>query len=306
MEEQIQQTIITGIDPHIGYNYSRGSDFPLMVGESFHNGYIKLNTSDNTSNGIAVLGGSTSDISYDGSWLRPFRELLSKNGFDVPLFSGAVSGYSSNQEVFKLIRDILPLSPKIVISFNGVNDLWHIQSTSPTHPMVHSYQNRLFQHLLPNKNTEKEQFFDSFKNVSGAVAFNDNYPLSSVNLGTQSKLTPSQNWYKNSQLMYAICKQFNIQYINILQPVIGAGAYHLNEIEKKFFEQKCREWVGYEQAIKDFFYDARSYATSHEYIHDFVDIFSDCRDMYGDIRHPNKSGNEIIAQAVSSLIYPHL
>lgn len=304
MEKVIKQTIIRGYDPLIGYAYSDSKDIPLKEGEEYKNGLIYIGNKSNPSLKIAILGGSTSDISYDGSWIRPLYNLLKEQ--NVLIISGAMSGYSTSQEVLKLIRDILPLNPDIVISLSGVNDLGFIQATSQEHPMIHNYQARIGRFLVDKYGSKdnKESFFNKFSNKAKIKPTGMNHKLSLGNLilGTKVKTSAAKNWYNNIRLQKAICQEFDIKYISFLQPIFGTGKYNYTneelEIYESYVESKSVHGVPYDLALKEFYNEAREIAKKVGFIVDIVDVFENQTDMYADTRHPNSKGNKIIAKKI--------
>jgi hypothetical protein len=75
---------------------------------------------------IVTLGGSTTSGFYqhfsDGhTWPLFLEGIVSKKGYQV--INGGVGGYSSSQELLKLITEVRRLrNVKLVISFNGINE----------------------------------------------------------------------------------------------------------------------------------------------------------------------------------------
>lgn len=68
---------------------------------------------------IVTLGGSTTDPHNKGHWPGVFSQILEAKGIAAQVFNGGVGSYSSKQEVIKLIRDALSLSPDVVVSVDG-------------------------------------------------------------------------------------------------------------------------------------------------------------------------------------------
>ena len=93
---------------------------------------------------IVILGGSTSDIAYEGNWIRPFNEKISAFDNEITLISGAFSGYSSSQELLKLQKRYNTSRPNLVISLSGVNDIGFIQCADPKYPLTHLYVSKIF------------------------------------------------------------------------------------------------------------------------------------------------------------------
>ncbi len=74
---------------------------------------------------IVALGGSTTEstLHYIKGWVQYFTEYLRQNNISAVVYCGGVCAYTSSQELLKLIRDVIPLKPDIVLSYSGNNDL---------------------------------------------------------------------------------------------------------------------------------------------------------------------------------------
>ena len=98
MLTKLRQTILRGVDPILGFTFGDGpEDLILAPDETLADGLIWIGDRVFGAPGWCS-GGSTSDISYSGSWLRPFRDVGRERGRPLSLISGAVSGYASSQE----------------------------------------------------------------------------------------------------------------------------------------------------------------------------------------------------------------
>jgi hypothetical protein len=76
---------------------------------------------------------------FDGAIAaEELSKLLTADGYSGTIVNGGTGGYSSNQELIKLIRDGLEFKPDIVISYSGINDMGKYNELP--YPMVHPYQ----------------------------------------------------------------------------------------------------------------------------------------------------------------------
>jgi len=109
------------LDPHLGYAHDHATDDGLgdVGGVPGFAVYGDPDAPDALR--IVALGGSTTDPLDPGNWPRALQRLLANQGVPAVVFNGGVSGYSSNQELLKLIRDALPLEPDLVLSLSGIN-----------------------------------------------------------------------------------------------------------------------------------------------------------------------------------------
>lgn len=126
------------LDIHCGYGEAE-SDF----------GYDRFTTSSGDLHGekaepplrLLSLGGSTTSWRYrEGSlWARDLANLVSeRTGRQVQLFNGGVRGYSSSQELIKLVRDAHSIAPDLVVSLSGINDIG-TRYSQPKFPFAHPF-----------------------------------------------------------------------------------------------------------------------------------------------------------------------
>ena len=115
-------SILSFIDPHLSHAHDPESMFALGELPGFAV-YGDLNAPREEVIRIVALGGSTTEPSSTQCWPQKLYEELTKRGYSCLVLNGGVAGYSTNQELFKFIRDVMPLNPDIVISLSGVNDL---------------------------------------------------------------------------------------------------------------------------------------------------------------------------------------
>ncbi|MBE5834342.1 MAG: hypothetical protein E7309_06855 [Butyrivibrio sp.] len=181
------------------------------------NGLKIFGSTDSARRVIAILGGSTSDpCVYEWkSWGECFyNNYLSKD--NTALVIGATAGYSSSEELLKLIRDVLPLNPYLVISYSSVND-------NDT--------------LIPYENSYKRKLF---KKIS-AMRMEDPYGNSGVEeyiAGVQRKsVKGSEKWLTNQRIMNAVCREFGIRFVCILQPNLITKQKEKKDEEILFYVQ---------------------------------------------------------------------
>lgn len=139
--------VVSYLDPQLGFAPNPNAH-PLLHGTA---GFVSYRMGDHVDPlpRIVALGGSTtdpltgvflgdSDVAPDdpANWPRQFAAILESRHREAEVLNGGVAGYSSNQELFKFIRDALPLRPRLVICLNGVNEMGFIHSV-PNHPMIH-------------------------------------------------------------------------------------------------------------------------------------------------------------------------
>lgn len=281
----IKQTLVRALDPHLGHAYHSENDMVLHENEQLKDGVVILGDPENEELRIAVLGGSTTDPSYKGNWPRALFHIMKDEGYNPVIFNCGVSGYSTNQEVFKLIRDALALSPQIVVALNGINDMGFLHCDK-TYPMLHPYQKHFFEVIA--KKTGQSTF-----------AFNKDKAVAGSNCGVPLDTEPHLLWARNISIMKAVCTEFGIHFKSFLQPVIGIGSYAANEDELAAL-QEMDERMGrnYIKLMTSFYEEAMKIAAETDHIHDLTEVFADHLGVYSDIRHPNIEGYHIVAKSI--------
>ena len=92
---------------------------------------------------ILALGGSTTDgVKFPNSWPEQLARILDANKIPAVVINGGIGGYSTSQDMFKLVRDGFEFKPDIVIEYAGVNDGWRYGVAD--HLMVHPLPGRIY------------------------------------------------------------------------------------------------------------------------------------------------------------------
>ena len=276
----------------LGHVYSCDDELPLLGEESIFDGLIYL--SQPASKVIFIVGGSTSDISYNGSWLRKFSELVSP--YDFSVVSAAVAGYTSFQELIRIARDSICIKPDIVISLSGINDLGFIQSPDLLHPFVHYYQKKLFDNLL-GRPTRNSRFSFNREKKAALVGLDQESTLNGLNLGPSFREPPYKFWLQNIKSSHAICSTYSASYLAFLQPTMGVGNYEMNDEEQEFFEMYTSSREHYQEHMEAF-YSSLLGLNLPDFILDATRVFEGHSNCYQDPRHPNKKGCELLASFI--------
>ena len=289
--QKIKQTKVSSLDPLLGHVYSCDDELPLLGEESIFDGLIYL--SQPASKVIFIVGGSTSDISYNGSWLRKFSELVSP--YDFSVVSAAVAGFTSFQELIRIARDSICIKPDIVISLSGINDLGFIQSPDLLHPFVHYYQK---DYSITFWDVQQE-IVDSHLIVKKAalVGLDQESTLNGLNLGPSFREPPYKFWLQNIKSSHAICSTYSASYLAFLQPTMGVGNYEMNDEEQEFFEMYTSSREHYQEHMEAF-YSSLLGLNLPDFILDATRVFEGHSNCYQDPRHPNKKGCELLASFI--------
>lgn len=205
-------------------------------------------------------------------------------------------GYYSSQEMFKLIRDALPLHPNLIISYSGINDLGYLGSHTK-HYHVHPYQRELCKYLATGSELSFPLFPSTF--MVGHKALKKFFKEEKhINYGTPTRYTPSEHWFVNINIMHAVSKRFNITYVSILQPTLGIGNYNPTKEELECLQLHLKKKPKWLKKAESFYFDARKNCNEVEFCIDFADVFAGQTAFYVDAAHQNKAGRYFLAQAI--------
>lgn len=270
------------LDPFLGYAYSI-DDIPARPGESKiadFTVYGDSGTQDSLR--IMTLGGSTTTPHFERCWPKQLHELLIERGSPAVVFNGAVSGYSSSQELLKLMRDAPALAPDVIVSYNGINDVGFLHS-SRKHPMIHSYLAGVMRDLL-RRNI-------SARSPAGTVT--------EVSLGAHQNDEPADVWFRNVRMMKAIASVIGADYLCFLQPTLGVGHYQPSKQEERMLVAYDRTLRGrYLRELSSFYEHASSLLGFDAPVIDLRDSFAAQENIYHDCRHPNGEGYRVIARTI--------
>lgn len=276
------------LDPLLGYAHD-AADYELLPENSeFSEGFLDYNPKCSDCRHLVALGGSTTDgiiaLQYYQNWPYALQNKLREQ--KVQVFNGGVGGFSTSQELFKLIRDGLMRKPTWVVSMDGVNETFRLDK----YPYLTGYQYELY---------------EAFKNKTGLLPnlrylFSQLYGKSDfIFHGSESHLKDYERWEKNIRMMHAICKEFNVEYVTFLQPIYGVGRYVGTQQEIDNFKNRG---TLYRETIKHFYEKAKEFCRQASYCHDISHVFEPYegkgKPIYFDPRHPNTYGNQIIADKV--------
>ena len=293
--KKLPQTKVYGLHPLTGYCYGNKKELDLKDNESIENGIINIKCNKNGNFNILILGGSTSDIYYNGSWVRPFSRIVSNKVKNI--YSIACPGYSTSQELLRMIECIKFVNPKICISLNGINDFGMLQSYEKKYPYMHKYQAKVLNYLMQKRSdtpTLDHENIEQFKNIERTV---NSVPTA------QKKDDGFNTWKSNIEYMNFIAENNNCRFFSILQPALGIpNGYKMSEIESLKYNQLIKERTYYEGNMLSFYLKAEEYSKKTNFCYNFSTILKNLKNVFEDTRHLNNFGNSILAIEISSLI----
>lgn len=260
---------------------------------------------------ILILGGSTSSGFYqhytDGeTWPRNLS-LLFKDKFQI--INGAVGGYSSLQEFYKLVKDSSRLKNlNFVVSLNGINELKNYQglfnNRDKNYPFISEKQYIInqnqtwidqrinnFQLILPNLYSAYKYIFASKISTSETKSDDKNQIFNLVN--------NVDRWEINVKRMNALAEIENSKYIVFLQPTLGVGEADIDlpkdSKDYKILKEGDKDYLN---EIKFLYKELRSRCRKIIFCIDLSNEIPPNGDNYYDLRHLNKKGNHILAKKI--------
>lgn len=269
------------LDPTLGYN---------ILGDAEYHGFVSFGDRE-TKYTIVTLGGSTTDAFYAAyatktkikSWSEILADKLKKEGISAKILCGGVAGYKSSQELLKLIRDVVPLNPDMVVTYNGFNELADIWADhfNGEFPFLNHFQKDLFSAIVNIKKT----------------GYATKYTF-----GLDSKCGYYMNWKNSVIMMHLICEGYGIKYISVLQPNFYNQVENLGGKSDKEILMHMGLSDKYRNEMKRFF-DERDHDKWHpNWLKDLRTIFHGIDNVYYDTCHVWEKGNEIIADKMLEFV----
>lgn len=242
---------------------------------------------------IVTLGNSTTApyTSNIKSWSEILFNELTELGLAVRVICGGMSSYHSGHELLKLLRDVLPLKPDMVLSYSGINDTPCFQRNRvcKEYPFVMLHHKNFLEFAM--KHANKKGYFQG----AGYSELVNN-----ITLGVVDSEDYAERWVSNERKMHALCREFNIKFYGFLQPVRDYGGYiKTGEYDKASYKKVLEERT--KQNIE--WYDkTRVLIRDIDYIVDFSELFCGKKHIYFDYCHMFENGNRKIAQEILQYI----
>jgi len=282
----------SSLDPHLGYTWSEEDmNYLSYFDKTDENSYFwdagfliyARGISSLRKPIILTLGGSTTDgIQFGQSWPEELSKLLRVRGIEGTVINGGIGGYSSSQELLKLLRDGFAFKPDIVISYSGWNDrgIYRMKDF----PMVHPYQEQILNSIV-NVDHNIRILPNLMKFLKGRL-FNYNGRLKLV-FGLPRQIDNTEVFIRNMSYMNALCSVEGADFFSIIQPV-------------NRFENPRNKW---DHSGKLLFQKLSNYATGCEYMHDATQVLEGGVDVWKkDGIHLTEHGNKVIADYILNVI----
>ncbi|MEP9387752.1 SGNH/GDSL hydrolase family protein [Mesorhizobium sp. KR9-304] len=283
------------LDPHLAFTYGKNSEKLLEVQKTnrWIDGFLLESPAQRGLRKpiILALGGSTTDgVKFPGSWPEQLAKILDEHNIQATVINGGIGGYTTSQDLFKLIRDGFEFQPDIVIEYGGVNDGWRYSVSN--HLMVHPYQESILKvatgqdipRILPSAMTLARQYLP----MKGSIDYS---------LGVGSKRTRAQTFKKNMEIMQAATISQGGQFYAVIQPFSFYQSKHASPNPQS---------VGLEfiSGVTELYNEILFLTNTRDYIHDATQALEGATEVVyqPDGVHLNSAGNKIIAEYMFNLI----
>ncbi len=269
------------MDVNLGNNYLADSKYPgiTVYGDDKEKDFK-----------IAVLGNSTTDgkLFSFRSWPELMYDELHNKGLEhITVYNGGVVAYTSGQELLKLIRDVIPLKPDMIIVYDGFCDM----TLRLPYLLTNGYLNKIFK--FASENMENDEVDGLFYEKNGSVYY-----------GIETNQDRFEKWLSNMRTMHAIASDRNIRFYGFCQPMLSSKNGK-TEDEKNILLSVDSPVINH--LINESFRKQLNQMTELPvYIQDLSHIFDDEKDVYMDHCHVWEKGNQIIAREISRIILPEI
>ena len=233
---------------------------------------------------IVTLGGSTTDATFANvmSWSEFLQHMLVERGINAVIYCGGIAAANSTQELIKCIRDVIPLEPRGVLVYSGINDIKMNESDTP---FVLDYQWELAEKCIENGLIVNNK---AYRNVGS----NSKLTLNKASKGLPNKKSRSRYWTDNIRMVHAVCTEFGILFHAFLQPNAYVGSGGEVSFHRELFGG--RQAAGYKAITEEMINDIKDI----DYITDLTSIMNGKMQWYMDDCHVLEPGNRIIAEAI--------
>lgn len=273
-----EQYDINYFDPFLGYSQVRDIEGFTIYGDR------------ESQNRLIILGNCTSAPNkFRKKWMDYLRDSFSTKNYS--LYNGACAGYSSSQELLKMIRDVLVLKPKAVIVFNGVIDATNA-NCQPDYPFYTKFECNLLEEYICGR--EEESWYKGMQKIPKKILY-----------GEKSTEKNYEHYIKNMRLMNAITTEMEICFYCFLQPSLYCNSYGLANQEKAIFElfYKNRTPDQTYQMAHDFYKNVINALKDEAWFYDMTTVFEGMKEsVYLDEIHYTENGNRIIGDYISRVV----
>ena len=278
--------------------------------------YVRYNIGDLSKPVILSLGGSTTsgffqEAASGDTYPKYLSQLLAS---EYQILNGGVAGYSSLQELFKVIRD----APRIknlhtVVSLNGINDIpnYHglneIRKTD--YPFLSSLQAHMNYHQTWIDQRKGAKLYSIFPNITSFIRYLaadvfDESNKTNLTLNNPIILDAGDRWELNIRRMHAVLQTHGVRYFVFLQPTMGLKGLQSSPKKGSKDEEVFKLLSDSDiQEIRRLYAELRESCLNLSYCFDISNKVTPSGNNYSDPRHHNSEGNRLLAQIIADKIH---
>ena len=306
-EEMKTDVLLTHVPNHLGNcNIKDG----YVDGE-----YVRYNTGDPSKPIILTLGGSTTsgffqELASGDTYPNYLSQLLAS---EYLILNGGVAGYSSLQELFKVIRD----APRIknlhtVVSLNGINDTPNYHGLNEIrkieYPFLSSVQAQMNYRQTWIDQRMETGLFSIFPNIASFIRYFatevfDESKKSNFTLSNPIILGAGDRWELNVRRMHAVLQAHGIRYFVFLQPTMGLigpqSSPKKDSKDEEIFKLISDSDL---QEIRGLYAELRDSCSYLSYCFDISNKATPSGNNYSDRIHHSSEGNRLLAQIIADKI----
>lgn len=270
---------------------------------------------------IVTLGGSTTSGFYQhyangDTYPYLFAQLVKNKNLQV--INGGHGGYSSSQELLKLILEVRAFEIKVnkVISLNGINDLIKPNYKNPF--IEDRPQEMLKKQIWINQSTYPK-LLPNIWSLIRYFAKEDSGSNNIQNLNKKNNLfrdiSPVKIWEANIKSMNSISKAMGSEYYAFLQPTMGLPGIQselpqdknssdyvmLKELLGNEIKEGYEDW--YLPLLRESYEEMKKICSGLSFCYDISDVAPPIKSNYDNPRHHNSAGNQIIAKTIYKIIF---
>lgn len=288
-----------------------------------HENFTAYNLKKNNSK-IVILGGSTASGFYQNfssghTIPMILNKKLKNNKLDV--ISYAHGSYASLNELQTLITEVrrLDTNIKLIISYNGINDLSDRDGSPDEKDYYYPFMSKKLFKMFYNQTwiDSRIKEFEFFPNLQSLIRFlqKKNTMIKKdkrINFPNKNdfykEVDAIERWSSNIKIMKAISNALEIEYITILQPVMGIKGVQSklprdkNSVDYELLADLNKNRSDYIKILNSFYDEAKIICKELSFCYDLSNIAPPNGQNYTDQRHHSKKGNYIIAKEIYQII----
>ncbi len=284
---------------------------------------------------LVTLGGSTTDgfynhISNGETWPFHLSNIVKKNDKKLKIINGGTGGYSSTQELLKLILKVknLDLNVKYVVSLSGINDMEDYMNNALildhfpyfTQDILEMFNqdrwkiyNKVNIDILPNsmllvyyvnKKFLKSKYLNNIYDIN-FIDLKEEKKIATISKYDRKNISNADLWFSNVKFMNSFSKVNGWKYYVFLQPTMGLEGVQSQAPENtndRILLDKLKRSETYSNKINRLYEELKTHCKKLDFCFDISDIAPPVGNYYNDKRHHNSKGNMVIAKEIYKIL----